>query len=292
LSALLVRQLAVIGCGLIGGSFALALKRRAVVGRVLGYSPSAGSVQAAQRIGAIDMGADSIAAAARGADLVLLAVPVAATASVLSELRPAAAAGALLIDVGSTKADVAAAAIAVLGENAARFVPCHPIAGKASAGVQHAEATLFDGRTVAITPLDANQIDELDRARAIWESTGAQVRTMNAATHDAAMAAVSHLPHLIAFAYMQGLLAQDDAADVLALAGPGFRDFSRIAAGDPVLWRDVLLTNRAEVLRRLQHFRSALQQAEALIAAGDAAALQALIAECAEARAAWPAGSR
>jgi prephenate dehydrogenase len=238
------------------------------------------------------MGADSIAAAARGADLVLLAVPVAATASVLSELRPAAAAGALLIDVGSTKADVAAAAIAVLGENAARFVPCHPIAGKASAGVQHAEATLFDGRTVAITPLDANQIDELDRARAIWESTGAQVRTMNAATHDAAMAAVSHLPHLIAFAYMQGLLAQDDVADVLALAGPGFRDFSRIAAGDPVLWRDVLLTNRAEVLRRLQHFRSALQQAEALIGAGDAAALQALIAECAEARAAWPAGGR
>ncbi len=292
MSALLVRQLAVIGCGLIGGSFALALKRRAVVGRVLGYSPSDGSVQAALRIGAIDTGADSIAAAARGADLVLLAVPVAATASVLSELRPAAAAGALLIDVGSTKADVAAAAIAVLGEGAARFVPCHPIAGKASAGVQHAEAALFDGRTVAITPLDANQIDELDRARAIWESTGAQVRTMSAAAHDAAMAAVSHLPHLIAFAYMQGLLAQDDAADVLALAGPGFRDFSRIAAGDPVLWRDVLLANRADVLRRLQHFRSALDEAEALMAAGDAATLQALIAESAEARAAWPAGSR
>ncbi len=281
-----------------GGSFALALKRRGLVGEVVGFSPSLTSVETALRLGVIDRAATTIAQAVAGADLVLVAVPVAASGAVFAELRESLADDALLMDVGSTKADVVQAARTALGQRLRQWVPAHPIAGKETAGVQHADDTLYLGRRVVLTPLDENPPELITLAARIWRSIGAEVVCMSPAAHDATMAAVSHLPHLIAFAYLDGLLhgnadktVDDDAtpplAQTLALAGPGFRDFTRIAAGDAVMWRDILSANAAEVLRQSKQFRAALSRFETLIEQGDTAALQQAIQRAADTRGAW-----
>jgi prephenate dehydrogenase len=286
-----INRLALLGCGLMGGSFALALKRARCVGRVVGHSLNPATLERAVQRGVIDEIADSVERAVRGADLVLVAVPVAATESVLAAAAPALADDALLMDVGSTKRDVEAAARRVLGARLQRFVPAHPIAGKEKAGVEHAEAGLFDARQTILTPLPENPPALALAAQAIWEAVGAQVRRMSAAEHDAAFAAVSHLPHLLAYAYFDGVARQPEGADFLALAGPGFRDFTRIAASDAAVWRDILLNNRDEVLRQAQQFRQALDGLEQLLHAGDAAALEDHIRQVAQARARWHLGA-
>ncbi len=281
------KQLAVIGCGLMGGSFALAMKHHGLVQRVVGFSPSRSSTDAALRLGVIDACADTPAAAVTGADIVLIAVPVAASEPVLAALRDTAEPDALLMDVGSTKGDVVAAAQRALGNRIGRFVPAHPIAGKASSGVQHAQASLYAGCQVVITPLPANPPALVERACRTWQALGARVVTMTPAAHDAAMAAVSHLPHLIAFAYLNNLLAQADGAQSMALGGPGFRDFTRIAASDTTMWRDVLLANREQVLRQSQAFRQALLALETAIEEGDGQAVHRSIQQASAARAQW-----
>jgi prephenate dehydrogenase len=193
----------------------------------------------------------------------------------------------LLMDVGSTKRDVVDAARRVLREKVAGFVPAHPVAGKERAGVEHAEAQLFDGRPVILTPCNQTAVDRVEQARALWTALGAEVRVMTAEAHDAAFAAVSHLPHLLSFAFFAGILHQPQARDFLALAGPGFRDFTRIAAGDPAMWRDILMANREEVLRQSGQFRAALSGLEQLLKSGDAAALAAVIHEVSLARSRW-----
>ena len=270
-----------------GGSFALALKRAGLVRRVVGFSPSEATRQRALDMGVIETMALSAAQAAQGSDIVLVAVPVAATQSTLAALAGALSPQALLMDVGSTKRDVVQAAELALGDKLATFVPAHPIAGKEVAGVAHADVNLYTGCQVILTPMEKTGTAQLAQAQALWTALGAQVRLMSALDHDSAFAAVSHLPHMLAFAAMNAVNSQAQAADLLSLAGPGFRDFTRIAASDPAVWRDILHANRDQLLLQSGHLREALQAFETALAQGDSAALQALITTASQSRAAW-----
>jgi len=280
-------QLGLIGCGLMGGSFALALKRAKLVKRVVGYSKSPSTTERARQLGVIDVAAPSALLAVSGADIVLLAVPVAASEATFKAIRHGISNDTLVMDVGSTKGDVIEAARNGLQKQFASFVPAHPIAGKEVSGIEHAEASLFTGRQVVLTPVKATLRSNVQRASQVWSGIGAHVVTMTHEEHDAAFAAVSHLPHLLAFAYTNAIAGQPQGDRFLSLAGPGFRDFSRIAASDPVMWRDVLLANREQVLQQSQAFRKALLDLEALMIAGDLQALEHSIAAASKARAAW-----
>ncbi|WP_390345520.1 prephenate dehydrogenase [Variovorax boronicumulans] len=280
-------QLGLIGCGLMGGSFALALKRAKLVKRVVGYSKSPSTTERARQLGVIDVAAPSALLAVSGADIVLLAVPVAASEATFKAIRHGISADTLVMDVGSTKGDVIEAARNGLQKQFASFVPAHPIAGKEVSGIEHAEASLFTGRQVVLTPVKTTLRSNVQRASQVWSGIGANVVTMTHEEHDAAFAAVSHLPHLLAFAYTNALIGQPQGDRFLSLAGPGFRDFSRIAASDPVMWRDVLLANREQVLQQSQAFRKALEDLETLMTAGDLQGLEQSIAAASKARAAW-----
>lgn len=283
-------QLGLIGCGLMGGSFALALKKAGLVKRVVGYSKSPTTTERARQMGVIDDTASSALMAVSGSDLVLLAVPVAATEATLKSIAPLVTSQMLLMDVGSTKSDVIHAARSALGDKFGSFVPAHPIAGKEVAGVEHADAQLYRGAQVVLTPTERTLTAQLQRAEALWKALGSRVSSMSPETHDSALAAVSHLPHLLAFAMMNSVLGQSDAANFLSLAGPGFRDFTRIAGGEPRLWRDVLLANKQEVLAQARHYQQALQQLEQAMLADDAQALQALLTQASDARLHWTMG--
>ena len=286
------KQLGLVGCGLMGASFALALQQQGLVERVVGFSPSAGTRDKALQRGVIQQAVTSAGEAVQGADLVFLAVPVSQTAACLRDIAPHLQAHALLMDVGSTKTDVVAAAQAALGDKLPCFLPAHPIAGKAQAGVDHAEATLYQDRALILTPLPHNTPAQIAQATQLWQALGSRVHQMTPEAHDATFAAVSHVPHLLAFAQVNSLLQQPEGEAFLKLAGPGFRDFSRIAASDPAVWRDILLANAQQVLTQTTHFRLALEQLEAAITQGDAAQLQALIAQASQARQAWQLGSK
>ena len=281
------QQLGVIGCGLMGGSFALALKRGGLVRRVVGYSKSPSTTEKAKKLGVIDDIAESALQAVTGADIVLLAVPVAATETTFKAIRHLIGPGVLLMDVGSTKREVVDAARRVLKDRIASFVPAHPIAGKEVAGIANADASLYNGRQVILTPLKQTQPELIQKATDVWSALGSQVLRMTAENHDAAFAAVSHLPHLLAFAYFSSIVNQPAGRDFLSLAGPGFRDFTRIAASDPSVWRDILLSNREEILRQSLRFRHTLDAIEHVMRGGNAEALEGLVRKASDARGDW-----
>jgi prephenate dehydrogenase len=283
-------QLGLIGCGLMGGSFALALKRAGLVKRVVGYSKSPSTTERARQMGVIDVEAPSALLAVSGADIVLLAVPVAATEATLKAIRHLVNNDMLIMDVGSTKRDVVDAGRRVLRDHIGSFVPCHPITGKEVSGVEHADPDLYTGKTVILTPIERTQVSQLKRATDVWQALQCNVVQMSPDAHDAAFAAVSHLPHLIAFALMNGITGQSNGKDMLSLAGPGFRDFSRIAASDPKMWRDVLLANKQELLEQSSHFQRALQAMELMISNNNGEALEESIASASRARAGWRMG--
>jgi prephenate dehydrogenase len=217
---------------------------------------------------------------------------VAATEATLKAIRHLVSRDMLIMDVGSTKRDVIDAARRVLRENVGAFVPCHPIAGKEASGVEHADPELYANRQVIITPIERTQVSHLNKAREVWEALGCQVQQMSPEAHDSAFAAVSHLPHLIAFALVNGIAAQPNGQDFLSLAGPGFRDFTRIAASEPKMWRDILMANKQELIEQTQLFQQTLQAMQALIEAGNGEALEELIAQASQVRADWRMGSR
>jgi prephenate dehydrogenase len=281
------QRLALIGCGLMGGSFALAARQAGLVQTIVGFSASEKTRQRARELRVIDQACTSVAEAVRGADLVLLAVPVGAMREGFAAMAPALSDQALLMDVGSTKCDVIAAAQAHLGDKLSCFVPAHPIAGKEVAGIDHADAQLYQDRRTILTPLSSNSMRHTKLAHDIWSALGSHVSTMTAADHDQTFAAVSHLPHLLAFAAVHALTTHPQGADYLDMAGPGFRDFSRIAASDPSVWRDILSANRTEVLDQLAHFRASLAQFEAAMLQGDTQALQQLIQQASDVRTGW-----
>ncbi len=259
---MMVERLGLIGCGLMGGSFALALKQAGLVRHVVGFSPRESTRAKALALGVIDEAVGSLHEAVRDADVVLLAVPVAATASSLREMAPFLRDDTLLMDVGSTKGDVVQAAQRHLGDKLPFFVPAHPIAGSERAGVEAAHADLYRGQPLILTPIAETDATPLARAHHLWQALGCQVSRMTPEAHDATFAAVSHLPHLLAFAFIQGLSEQPQGAEFMSLAGPGFRDFSRIAASDPAVWRDIFSANASELLVQLSHFRHALTSFE------------------------------
>jgi prephenate dehydrogenase len=280
-------QLGLIGCGLMGGSFALAMKRAGLVKRVVGYSKSPSTTERARQMGVIDLEAPSALLAVSGADVVLIAVPVAATEATFKAIRHLVTNEMLVMDVGSTKRDVVDSARRVLRENVGAFVPCHPVTGKEVAGVEHADPDLYAGQQLIITPIERTLVAQLNRAHALWEALGAKVTQMSPEAHDAAFAAVSHLPHLVAFALMNGIVGQQQGKDFLSLAGPGFRDFTRIAASDPKMWRDILLANREELLGQLDVFERSVDDIRRAMAESRPDVLETLIDNASSARAGW-----
>ena len=284
---MMFQRLALIGCGLMGGSFALALREAGLVQSIVGFSASEKTRQRAVELKVIDHACASVAEAVQGADLVLLAVPVGAMHSSFAAMRDVLQPNTLLMDVGSTKCDVIAAAQDTLGERLNCFVPAHPIAGKEVAGIEHAERTLYQERRTILTPLPKTGIHRLQAAHEVWTAVGSHVSTMTPEAHDATFAAVSHLPHMLAFAAVNAITTQSQGAAFLDMAGPGFRDFSRIAASDASVWRDILNANHAEVRKQLQHLRAELDHFEDALKLGDTQALQQLIQQASDVRSTW-----
>lgn len=280
-------QLGLIGCGLMGGSFALAMKRAGLVKRVVGYSKSPTTTERARALGVIDVEAPSALLAVSGADIVLIAVPVAATEATFKAIKHLVTSNMLIMDVGSTKRDVIDAGRRALREHVGSFVPAHPIAGKEVSGVEHSDPDLYVGRQVILTPIERTLTAQLQKAVDVWSALGCRVLQMSPEQHDAAFAAVSHLPHLISFALMNAISGQPQGQDYLSLAGPGFRDFTRIAAGDPKVWRDILLSNREELLSQSKIFQRNLQALEVMISSGNGEALEGMLELASNTRANW-----
>jgi prephenate dehydrogenase len=283
-------KLVVVGTGLIGGSAALALKRRGAVREVVGVGRTRSNLDTAISGGVVDRAltlADDWTSELRDADVVLVAAPVAQCSSLFAAMRDALGPRTLVTDAGSTKADVVQAARRHLGAALARFVPAHPIAGTEQSGAAAAFAGLFDGRQVIVTPLAETDAVAQERIRSFWQACGATVATLDAGAHDRALAAVSHLPHLLAAAYVAELAGRSEAAKLFALAGTGFRDFTRIAAASPEMWRDITLANREALAAELAALRGALDAAEAAMRDGDAKSIESLFATASAARRAW-----
>jgi prephenate dehydrogenase len=285
-----IRKLVVIGVGLIGGSFALALKAAAMVGTVVGIGRGRSNLEAAQRrriadrIFALD---DPWTTELAQADLVLVATPVAQMPELFATIAPHLGPSSVVTDAGSTKQDIVAAARAHLGTALARFVPGHPIAGTEHSGAAAALATLFQGKNVVLTPLAETDRPVVDLVADCWRGCGAVVRMLDAARHDAIFAAVSHLPHALAFALVAELAARPDADEYFRYAASGFRDFTRLASSHPEMWRDICFANRDALRGELAAFRTELDRIDSLLAAGDRAGLAAAFERARGARKAW-----
>ncbi|HEX7044397.1 MAG TPA: prephenate dehydrogenase/arogenate dehydrogenase family protein [Burkholderiales bacterium] len=266
----MIERLAIIGVGLIGGSLARALRAQGCVGEIVGYGRTLAHLDEAVRLGVIDGAEPSAAAAVRDADMVVVAVPVGAMREVFEEIEPTLAPEAIVTDVGSVKVPVVADARAALGERFPDFVPGHPVAGTERSGVAASFAELFEGRRVILTPEPETDATALERVRAVWAAVGAHVATMTAAEHDRVLAASSHLPHALAFALVDMIVRMDEHRAVFDCAGGGFRDFTRIAASDPTMWRDIFMANREALLALLQQYQDDLQAWIDAVARGDA----------------------
>jgi prephenate dehydrogenase len=280
-------KLVVFGVGLIGGSFALALKAAGVVARVEGVGRARANLEAALSHGVIDVIAADDQRALDGADLVLLAMPVGQMAPVMARIAPLLAPNTVVTDAGSTTRDVLALARAHLTRSFARFVPAHPIAGAERSGAAAARADLFRGRHLVLTPQQEIDPGALDVVRQAWEICGMRVSTMDADAHDRALAAVSHLPHVLSYALVHELAGRPDAQRLFTLAAGGFRDFTRIAGSSPEMWRDICVSNRDLILEDMARYRDELERIMGLLRAGDGAALERLFAEAREARNKW-----
>jgi prephenate dehydrogenase len=287
-----VGKLVVVGVGLIGGSCALALKGRGAVREVVGVGRTQRNLDEALALGIVDRAStldSDWAGELANADVVLVAAPVRQFGSLLPRIAAGIGPSTVVTDAGSTKQDVVAVARESFGAALPRFVPGHPIAGTENSGAAAAVATLYEGRTVILTPLEATSPSAVAKVRAMWQACGARLRELDAHRHDAIYAAVSHLPHLLAFAFVDSLCERADGAEYLQLAGGGFRDFTRIAASSPEMWRDIFLANRDAIRLEMDRYREVLDRYEAAMRNDDPAALDALIEASRRARRAWTA---
>ena len=281
------KRLVVVGVGLIGGSFALALKRAGLVGHVVGVGRGTANLQQALQLGVIDeIGSDSATAYA-GADLVFIATPVGQMGAVMAAMASHLSPTAIITDGGSTKQDVVALAEQHLAQHLTRFVPAHPIAGAEKSGVDAAFATLYVGKKTVLAPTSRTAPEAILQVQSAWEACGARVSTMSPELHDKIFAAVSHLPHLLAFALVDEIAAKPHAELLFDFAGAGFRDSTRIAGGHPEMWRDIMLANQAATLTELDEFMVQLQRVRAQLAARDSAALTQVFTRARDARAHW-----
>lgn len=282
-----LNKVVVFGVGLIGGSFALALRRAEAVGEVVGFGRSIETLEQAQQLGIIDrIGAD-VASEVYDADLILLGTPVGQMAALMARVAPHLGAHTLVTDGGSTKGDVVAAAYANLGGKIAQFVPAHPIAGAELSGAAAAKADLYIGKKVVLTPLPENSPDTIARVREAWALCGAVVSCLTAEQHDEVFAAVSHLPHLLSFALVHDLAQRKNRDQLLSFAASGFRDFTRIAASSPEMWRDICLANRDALLGELGGYMQELETIHKALADSDADKLQEIFSLAREVRGKW-----
>ena len=280
-------RVAIVGVGLIGGSFSLVLKEKKFCGHVVGAGRSAANLKLALERGAIDSFEAEAAQAVRGADLVLIAAPVAQFEKIFLDIGPHLRPECLVMDAGSTKRDVVAAARRGLGARIGQFVPAHPIAGAEKSGAGAASAGLFRGRRLVLTPLEENRKEDIETISALWTAIGARVSRMTPEQHDAVFAAVSHLPHLLAYALVNDISARPDAAQLFGYAAGGFRDFTRIASSHPEMWRDIAVANSDQLLKEVVHFSGELEKLGKILQSKDARALEKLFADARAARERW-----
>jgi len=283
----LIGKLVVFGVGLIGGSFALALKKRGAVAHVVGVGRSRANLLAARRLGIIDEIAADAGAAVKDADLVLLAVPLGQTRAVLAQIAPHLAAHTVVSDAGSTKRDVIAAARRQLGATFARFVPAHPIAGTEKSGAEAAFAELFENRNLIVTSEPETSARALKLVTAAWKLAGMRILSMDAAKHDRMFALVSHLPHLLSFTAVGNIADYPDAARLFQHIGGGFRDLTRIAGSSPEMWRDICIANRDPILAALDGYLSDLEAVRGMVEASDGQGLAMKFSTARNARAKW-----
>jgi prephenate dehydrogenase len=282
-----IEKLVVVGVGLIGGSFALALREAGAVGRVVGIGRGEANIRRALELKVIDAAGPLDAATLRDADLVLLAVPVGQMQPVMHALEPLLGGKTVVTDAGSTKQDVVELARRELKQSLVRFVPGHPIAGTERSGAEAASAALYRGRKVVLTPLPGADADAVSLVRSCWERCGAKVFEMQPERHDAVLAAVSHLPHVLAYALVDQVAGQANAKELFAFAAGGFRDFTRIASSSPEMWRDICLANRKALLAELVRYGGELDRVRRMLERGDARELEALFAGARDARDRW-----
>lgn len=284
------KKVAIVGVGLIGGSLAAAMKAQQLCPHIVGIGRHQASLDQALALGLVDSVSTDMSAAA-GADLVVLCAPVAQTATVLAALLPHLGQGTIITDAGSTKQDVVAAAKQILGDShegrLAYFVPAHPIAGKEKHGPAAADAALYIGRKVVLTPVAETHADAVDTVHALWQAVGAVVTRMSPLQHDTVFAAVSHLPHLLAYALVAQIANSEDAEIKLNYAGGGFRDFTRIAASSPEMWRDIFAANKTALLKDLRAYQAMLGYFETLLITDNQTGLEKIIGKAASVRQDW-----
>ena len=280
------KKIVIFGVGLIGGSFALALRKAGVPGEAVGLGRSAATLEQARQLGILDrIGADL--AELGDADIVLLSTPVGQMAELMARIAPHLGAHTIVTDGGSTKSDVVVAARANLGDKIAQFVPAHPIAGAEKSGAGAAQADLYQNKKVVLTPLPENSEETVARARKAWELCGAVVSELSPAQHDAVFAAVSHLPHLLSFALVHDIAQRDNRDLLLSFAASGFRDFTRIAASSPEMWRDICMANRDALLDELERYQQELETLHKALAEADAAKLEEVFSQARALRNGW-----
>lgn len=281
------KKIAIFGVGLIGGSFALALKKSGAVKEVVGVGRRRETLLRAVELGIIDSHTEDVAQAVAGADLVLIAAPVAQTSALLQAIAPHLQPDTVVTDAGSTKTDVVAAARAALCSKIHQFVPGHPIAGREQNGPEAALSDLYVGKKIILTALPENPTAAVDRVTDAWQRCGALIHHLTAEEHDAVFATVSHLPHVLAYALVADIAARPDAARLFQYAASGFRDFTRIAGSSPEMWRDIALANRTALLGELDAYMAQLSQIRALLDQGDGPGLEKTFASAQAARQAW-----
>lgn len=277
----------IFGVGLIGGSVALALKKAGITVQIVGVGRSLESLQEAKNLGVIDTLEINIQAACHAAEIILIAAPVAQTTAILQSIKPYLNANTVITDAGSTKGDVLAAAKIVLGEQFKQFVGGHPIAGAEKSGASAAKADLFQAKNVVLTPAPETSIHAVASISRLWQACGANVSEMSAQTHDSIFAAVSHLPHLLAFALVDDIASRPNAEQLFGFAASGFRDFTRIAGSHPEMWRDISLANKDALLGEINAFEEELSQIKKLLADENGAGLQILFERASTARNNW-----
>jgi prephenate dehydrogenase len=281
------RKVVIFGVGLIGGSFSLALRKAGAVGEVVGFGRSTATLEQAKQLGILDRIGKDEASEVRDADIILLATPVGQMADILARIAPHIGSNTLLTDGGSTKSDVVAAVRANLGNKASQFIPAHPIAGAEKSGAAAALPDLYVGKKVVLTPMPENSKESVARVRKAWELCGAVVSELTAAQHDTVFAAVSHLPHLLSFALVHDLAQRDNRDQLLSFAASGFRDFTRIAASSPEMWRDISLANREALLLEVKRYADELYVVYQALQNNDAAKLEEIFSLAREVRSAW-----
>ncbi|KAF0203478.1 MAG: prephenate [Gallionellaceae bacterium] len=282
-----LNKIVIFGVGLIGGSFALALRKAGAVSEVVGFGRSSSTLDQAKELGILDRIGSDAAREVGDADLVLLATPVGQMPFIMEHIAPSLGKHTLVTDGGSTKGDVVGYARAHLGDKVVRFIPAHPIAGAEKSGASAALADLYQGKKVVLTPLPENSKEAVARVRKAWELCGATVSELTPQQHDEVFAAVSHLPHLLSFALVHDLAQRDNRDQLLSFAASGFRDFTRIAASSPEMWRDICLANRDALMSELQQYAAELYILHQALENNDAAKLEEIFSLAREVRSAW-----